>query len=117
MTTNLITGRDYVQGEMKMQDPGGFSICEPAAGKKVHRVVLVSLGPHHKWSADGHDKLSKIGFPIWGVQDVWAGKWLGLWVVPNNQCKLAIAYLYLLLVAKLGGKSFQTVCQLIISNI
>ena len=90
--------------ELKMHDPAGFSMCEPTAGKKVHRVVLVSLGLHHEWSADGHNKLSKIGFPIWGVWDVWAGKWLGLWVVPNNQLKLAIAYLYLSLVAELGGK-------------
>jgi len=73
-----------VQNEMHMQDPDGFSICEPSAGKKVYRTVLLSLGPHHEWSADGHNKLSKIGFPIWGVRDVWSGKWLGLWVVPNN---------------------------------
>lgn len=70
LTTVLIAYRDYVRGEMKMHDPDGLSIREPAAGKKVRRVVLVSLGPHHEWSADGHDKLSKIGFLIWGVRDV-----------------------------------------------
>jgi hypothetical protein len=73
-----------MQDEMKMHNPDGFSICEPAASKKVHWVVLVLF---------------------WGVQDVWAGKWLGLWAVPNNRLKLAITYLYLSLVAKLGGGS------------
>lgn len=91
---------------MRLLDPKGFSLREPAA-KKKHRGVLVSLGPHHEWSADGHDKLAQIGFPIWGVRDKWSGKWLGLWVVPNNRRLKATAYLYLKLVAELGGKSCQ----------
>jgi len=90
---------------MHVQDPDGFRIRESSAGKKVFRVALVSIGPHHEWSADGHDKLSKLGFPIWGVRDKWSGKWLGLWVVPNNRLKVAIGYLYLSLVKKLGGES------------
>lgn len=71
--------------------------------KKKHCVPLVVLGPHYEWSGDGHDKLSAIGYPIWGIRDVWSGKWLGLWVLPNNCLKLAIAYLYLSLVEELGG--------------
>jgi len=97
--------RDYINHEMHVQDPDGFTICEPSAHKKVFRVPLVSLGPHHEWSADGHDKLTKLGFPIWGIRDKWSGKWLGLWVVPNNRLKVTIGYLYLLLVKKLGGES------------
>ena len=96
--------REAVRNEMQLQDSEGFSVREPSA-KKVRRGVLISLGPHHEWSGDGHDKLSKIGFPIWGVRDKWSGKWLGLWVIPNNRLMLAIAYLYLSLVAELGGKS------------
>jgi hypothetical protein len=90
---------------MRVQDPDGFAIREPSAGKKVFRVALVSIGPHHEWSADGHDKLSRLGFPIWGICDKWSSKWLGLWVVPNNRLKVAIGYLYLSLVKKLGGES------------
>lgn len=89
---------------MHVQDPDGFAIREPSASKKVFRVPLVSLGPHHEWSADGHDKLSKLSFLIWGICDKWSGKWLGLWVVPNNRLKVAIGYLYLSLVKKLGGE-------------
>ncbi|EDR01177.1 uncharacterized protein LACBIDRAFT_333521 [Laccaria bicolor S238N-H82] len=66
--------------------------------------TIISLGPHHEWSCDGHDKLSVIGFPIWAVRDVWSGRWLGVWVVPNNWYMQTVAYLYLSLVAKLGGQ-------------
>ena len=92
---------------MRLQDAEGFSLREPSA-KKVHRGVLYSLGPHHEWSADGHDKLTSIGWPIWGVRDKWSGKWLCLRVVPNNRLHRAIAYLYLKLVAKLEGKQTQS---------
>ncbi|KAF8486785.1 hypothetical protein DFH94DRAFT_796573 [Russula ochroleuca] len=106
--TGISLTRDYINHEMHVQDPDGFTICEPSAHKKVFRVPLVSLGPHHEWSADGHDKLTKLGFPIWGIRDKWSGKWLGLWVVPNNRLKVTIGYLYLLLVKKLGGMPMQS---------
>ena len=88
---------------MRAQDPLGFELREPTA-KKICRQALVVLSPHHEWSGDGHDKLTKIGFPIWAIRDVWSGKWLGIWVVPNNRLKHAIAYLYLSLIESLGGK-------------
>jgi hypothetical protein len=90
---------------MREMNPEGFALREPTA-KRIVRVALVALGPHDEWSCDGHDKLVKFGFPIWGIRDKWCGKWLGLWVVPNNCLKLVIAYLYLSLVAELGGKQF-----------
>ncbi|KJA25629.1 hypothetical protein HYPSUDRAFT_85343 [Hypholoma sublateritium FD-334 SS-4] len=105
--TGVHLTRQYIREEMRVQDPAGFAEREPSA-KKVHRGVLISLGPHHEWSADGHDKLSAIGFPIWGVRDKWSGKWLGLWVVPNNRLKLSVAYLYLKLVSELGGMPIQS---------
>ncbi|KAF9004997.1 hypothetical protein BDQ17DRAFT_1408386 [Cyathus striatus] len=102
----LILTRDYVTAEMKRQAPQGFETRRPEI-KKPRRVALVSLGPNHEWSADGHDKLAAIGFPIWGVRDKWSGKWLGLWVVPNNRLKLSIGYLYLDLIEKIGGIPIQ----------
>ncbi|KAG1750783.1 hypothetical protein EDB19DRAFT_1893324 [Suillus lakei] len=57
---------------------------------------------------DGHDKLSKISFPIWAIRDQWSGKWLGMWVVLNNHLKMTIAYLYLSLVYEIGGMPLQT---------
>ncbi|GJJ07921.1 hypothetical protein Clacol_002127 [Clathrus columnatus] len=73
-------------------------------GKKAKCSPIAVLGPHHEWSGDGHDKLSAIGFPLWGVCDVWSGAWLGLWVVPNNRLKAAIAYIFLSLVEQLEGE-------------
>ena len=97
---------DYVTAEMCRQDPGGFELRDPTA-KKIVCEPLVALGPHHEWSADGHDKLASIGFPVWGVRDKWSGKWLGLWVVPNNRLKSSIAYLYLSTVESMGGMPLQ----------
>ncbi|EIN04921.1 hypothetical protein PUNSTDRAFT_116208 [Punctularia strigosozonata HHB-11173 SS5] len=76
--------------------------------RKKHHVALQHLDPHHEWSGDGHDKLARISFPIWGIRDCWSGKWLGLWVVPNNRFKSLITYLYLWLVHELGGMPIQT---------
>jgi hypothetical protein len=68
-------------------DPEGFEHREPKA-RKVNRTPLTARGPNHEWLGDGHDKLARLGFPIWGIRDKWSGKWLGLWVVPNNRLKV-----------------------------
>jgi hypothetical protein len=94
---------DWISDEMHVLEPDAFAEHEPTA-KKVRCVALVALGRHHEWSGDGHDKLVNIGFPVWGIRDMWTGKWLGLWTDPDNRLKLAIAYLYLSLFAKVGGK-------------
>ena len=95
---------DYISETMRTLDPDGFASREPTA-RKIQRGTLVAVGPHDEWSCDGHDKLVKYGFPIWGVRDKWGGKWLGLWVIPNNRYKDVIAYLWLSLVKDLGGRS------------
>jgi len=74
---------DWISNEMHVLEPEAFAGQEPTA-KKVHRVALVALGPHHQWSGDRHDKLVKIGFPVWGIRDMWEGKWLGLWTILDN---------------------------------
>jgi hypothetical protein len=93
---------------MKELDPDGFAGRAPTA-KKIHRVPVVSLGPHHRWCADGHDKLKKIGFPVWAIRDLWSGLWLGIWVVPNNHLKVVIAYLYLKLIEELAVSAHHSV--------
>lgn len=87
---------------MRTYDPEGFTLREPKV-KRIHRTALISIGPHEYWSMDGHDKLTRIGFPVYGIRDVWSGKWLGLWTVPNNRLKNIIAYLYLSLVEEVEG--------------
>ncbi|KAG9028257.1 hypothetical protein FS837_003936 [Tulasnella sp. UAMH 9824] len=92
---------------MQLLAPEGLEKRKPGA-KKVHKGVIVVLGPDHEWSGDGHDKLVKIGFPIWALRDVWSGWWIGIWLVPNNRRKKAIAYLWLLAVKERGGIPIQT---------
>jgi hypothetical protein len=54
---------DFVEREMRLQDPEGFAIWGPTV-KKIHCTPLVVLGPHYEWSGNGHDKLASIGFLI-----------------------------------------------------
>jgi hypothetical protein len=93
---------DWIWNEMQELDPGAFASRAPTA-KKIHRVPIVAMGPHHWWSADGHEKLNKIRFPVWAIWDVWSGKWLGIWVVLDNCLKMVIAHLYLKLIKEMGG--------------
>ena len=88
---------------MHTHDPEGFDRREPTA-KKIHRIPKVPIGINERWAGDGHDKLYKIGFPIWAVVDDATSKYLDGWVVPNNRLGTVIGYLFLCLVEKYGGK-------------
>ncbi|KAJ7574965.1 hypothetical protein C8J56DRAFT_1037253 [Mycena floridula] len=67
---------------MHTHAPEAFDAREP---KKIFRVPKNPIGIHHRWAGDGHDKLYKIVFPIWGVVDDATSKYLGGWVVPSNR--------------------------------
>jgi hypothetical protein len=88
---------------MHIHDNDAFDEREPAA-KRVFRVPKYPIGIHERWSGDGHDKLYKIGFPVWAMVDDATGKWLGAWVVPSNRMGEIVAYLFLCLVEKYEGK-------------
>jgi len=87
---------------MRIFAPEGFELRDPTS-KKLRRGKLISIGPHEEWSGDGHDKLVGIGFPVYGIRDKWSGKWLGLWVVPNNRLANVVAYLWLCVMEQLKG--------------
>ncbi len=59
---SLLEYRDWITNEMRVQDKDAFEAREPHS-RRVQRTPLVSLGIHHEWSGDGHDKLAAIGFP------------------------------------------------------
>lgn len=88
---------------MRTYAPEGFSARDPTA-TRIRRSPRKAKGPHDEWSGDGHDKLVKYGFAIWGLRDKWTGYWLGLWVVPNNRLAAVIAYLYLTAILMYGGE-------------
>ncbi len=75
--------------------------------------MKVPIGIHDRWSADGHDKLNHIGFPIWAIVDDATGKWLGAWVVPSNRTALIVAYLFLCTVERYGGMPYALTCAVL----
>ena len=90
---------------MHTHDSDAFAAQEPTS-KCIFRVKKYSIGIHERWAADGHNKLYKIGFPIWAIVDDATGKWLGAWVVPSNRMGNTVAYLWLCMAQKCGGKQF-----------
>src|SRR5882762_1544812 len=88
---------------MHAHDEEGFGMREPTA-KKIRRFAKHPLGINERWAGDGHDKLYRIGFPIWAVVDDASSKFLGAWVLPSNRTGKPVAYCFLDLVEKLRGK-------------
>ncbi|KAJ3816541.1 hypothetical protein F5880DRAFT_1706300, partial [Lentinula raphanica] len=60
--------RDKITQVMQDYAPEGFQQRAPGT-KVIHRTPLVSNGPNDEWSMDGHDKLAKAGFEIYGIRD------------------------------------------------
>ncbi|KAK2459393.1 hypothetical protein APHAL10511_008591 [Amanita phalloides] len=107
MRTGKHLPRDYISDIMHTHDLEGFAKRDPTA-KRIHREPKVPLGINEWWSADGHDKLNGIGFPVWAIVDDAVGKWLGVWVVPSNHLGNIIAYLYLEAIESAGGMLLQS---------
>ncbi|KIJ41027.1 hypothetical protein M422DRAFT_172686 [Sphaerobolus stellatus SS14] len=70
--------------------------------------VLVSIGPHKEWSGDGHDKLTPIRLSIYDIRDKWSGKWLRIWVIPNNHLADVVAYVWLTVIEEPRGMPIQS---------
>lgn len=105
-STGIHLPRDFVNSVMHQHDPDAFGERNPS-GKKIQRSQKKPIGIHERWAGDGHDKLYKIGFPIWAVVDDATTKWLGAWVVPSNRMGIIVGYLFLLTVEKYGGIPLQ----------
>src|ERR1700744_1230561 len=106
-----ICHRRTVSAIQRTLDPDAVIARNPMA-HKLYRVPLTSEGPNDVWCCDGHDKLVKYGFAIWGMRDKFSRKWLGLWVVPNNRIGLVVTYLWLTVVRDLGGASIFLIITL-----
>jgi hypothetical protein len=77
-----------------MHDSDGFKLRDPTT-KKIFHIQKAPIGVHEWWAGNGHDKLYRIGFPVWAIVDDATGKWLGAWVVPSNQMGDIVGYLFL----------------------
>jgi hypothetical protein len=87
---------------MHHHNDAGFAARQPCA-RKILRFPKYPIGPNERWAGDGHDKLKEIGFPLYAFLDDATGKFLGLYVLPNNRDVDAVAYCYLDVVERLGG--------------
>ncbi|KAJ6622518.1 hypothetical protein B0H10DRAFT_2162751 [Mycena sp. CBHHK59/15] len=103
----VILPREIVWEIMHVHDSDSFTQREPTA-KKIFRVAKYPIGIHQRWSCDGHDKLYKIGFPVWSIVDDATSKILKGWVVPSNRLGDIIGYLFLCLVEEFEGIPLQT---------
>ena len=103
--------RAFVLETMKTHAPQGFEKRNPGS-RKIIRTKKVPLGIHERWSCDGHDKLYKIGFPVYAFVDDASGKWLDARVVPSNRFGAVIGYLFLCCVEKYGGESHDQPCHI-----
>lgn len=88
---------------MHEHNGAAFEGREPTA-KKIHREPKHPVGIHQRWASDGHDKLYKIGFPIYAFVDDATSKTLGAWVCPSNRYAQLVSYMFLCLVEKYGGE-------------
>ncbi|KZV63446.1 hypothetical protein PENSPDRAFT_640844 [Peniophora sp. CONT] len=94
--------RKTVSRVMHEHYPEGFALRDPTA-KKIFRMPIEPKGIHYRWSADGHDKLLKIGFAVYAVVDRDSSKILGGWVMPSNRMGDAVAACILQLFIKYEG--------------
>ncbi|KAJ7021740.1 hypothetical protein C8F04DRAFT_972311 [Mycena alexandri] len=99
--------RQIVWEIMQDHDGDSFALREPTA-KKVFRVAKFPIGINQRWAMDGHDKLYKIGFPVYAIVDDATGKILKASVVPSNRFGEIVCYRFLCLVEELGGMPIQT---------
>ncbi|CAK5284860.1 unnamed protein product [Mycena citricolor] len=96
---DTILSKAFAVHMMHLHDPDSFELLDPTA-KKIYRTAKYPLGINHWWAANGHDKLYRIGFPIYAFVNDATSKILGAWVVPSNWIKDAVAYLYLSMVER-----------------
>ncbi|RXK40592.1 hypothetical protein M231_02047 [Tremella mesenterica] len=101
------TSQAAVLQVMREYKPDALASRRLGPGKQLRRFPIVSAGPNEQWSVDGHDKLSKHGFGIYGIRDVYSGKYLAMHVFPSNRLAINIQWLYLKTVLDMQGFPIQ----------
>ena len=84
---------------LKLIDPEGV---EGRSRYKLKRRSYSVPGPNFLWHSDGHDKLKRFGFAIYGFMDGYSRKVLSLEVSSTNNKPEVILHYYLKLIDKLG---------------
>lgn len=96
---NLKVKQNTVREHFKIIDPEGV---EARLQYRLKRRVYKVAGPNMLWHVDGHDKLSRYGFCIYGGIDGFYKKVIWLDVFASNHDPEVILYYYLQAVKKFG---------------
>ncbi|KAK7051281.1 hypothetical protein VNI00_004781 [Paramarasmius palmivorus] len=111
--------RDFVAQVMQDHFPEGFQKRAPGKKKEIRRTPLAALGPHEEWSMDGHDKLARAGFQIYGIRDKWGGLHVHYRVLKSNRYAAVVGVVFLEAVKKIKGiaQSPHRCCVLILYDL
>ncbi|KNF04230.1 hypothetical protein PSHT_09493 [Puccinia striiformis] len=66
------------------------------------QCVYRASGPHHIWSANGHNKLEPYGITTYGFVDAWSRKILGMFVHVTNNDPMHVGVYFLQIVKESG---------------
>jgi len=80
---------------MHQVDPEGVAIRGQLIGKKRDRKEFGIKGPNRVLSIDGHDKLSRFGFEIYGTIDAYSRYIVWCYVGISNRTAISVNKQYL----------------------
>lgn len=80
---------------MHQVDPEGVAIQGQLIGKKGERKEFGIKGPNRVLSIDGHDKLSRFGFEIYGTIDAYSRYIVWCYVGISNRTAISVNKQYL----------------------
>lgn len=95
----LTVKRERVRILLRSIDPEGV---EGRRRYKLKRRIYDSPGPNFLWHADNHDKLKRLGFPIYGCIDGYSRKIIWIEVSSTNNNPSIIGSYYLKAIEKYG---------------
>ena len=107
IATRFISRR-RIAAATRLLDPQGVEARDKAR-TRIQRIRYTVKGPNRVWSVDGHDKLSRFGFEIYGIIDGYSRYITRCYVGVSNRTQVAVQKIYLLAVAEHGFPKSYTV--------
>ena len=93
---NILVTERHVKRAIEELDPQGLEDRRNAKHRKRGQYRVP--GPNALWAADGHDKLAKWGFQIYGIIDAYSRYIIHVFVGTSNRTMIAVLKYYLLAV-------------------
>lgn len=87
--------RHQVRNALQVLDPQGVAERGKAIGKSRSRKEFYIQGPNRVLSIDGHDKLSRFGFEIYGAIDAYSRYIVWCYIGISNRTAVSVNKQYL----------------------